>query len=148
MCIRDSNNEYLDTEFYYGYSSPKKPSSIFKEDIDSGKSELAWQQPVNNYDENLYEVERLKITARDDTKVPVSLVYKKGIDLAKAPILIYGYGSYGIIIDAAFRTSILPLLNRGFIFAVANIRGGSEMGRQWYDAVSYTHLTLPTKRIV
>ena len=94
---------------------------------------MAWQQPVNNYDENLYEVERLKIIARDDTKVPVSLVYKKGTDLSQAPILIYGYGSYGIIIDAAFRTSILPLLNRGFVFAVANIRGGSEMGRQWYD---------------
>ena len=128
-----TNNDYLDTEFYYGYSSPKKPSSIFKEDIQSGESDLVWQQLVSNYDENLYEVERLKISARDNTKVPISLVYKKGIDLKKAPILVYGYGSYGIIIDAAFRTSILPLLKRGFIFAVANIRGGSEMGRQWYD---------------
>mgnify|MGYP003325654411 FL=1 len=132
-CYLATNNDYLDTEFYYGYSSPKKPSSIFKEDIQSGKSDLVWQQMVSNYDENLYEVERLKISARDNTKVPVSLVYKKGIDLKKAPILVYGYGSYGIIIDAAFRTSILPLLNRGFIFAIANIRGGSEMGRQWYD---------------
>ena len=132
-CYLATNNDYLDTEFYYGYSSPKKPSSIFKEDIQSGESDLVWQQLVSNYDENLYEVERLKISARDNTKVPISLVYKKGIDLKKAPILVYGYGSYGIIIDAAFRTSILPLLNRGFIFAVANIRGGSEMGRQWYD---------------
>ena len=132
-CYLATNNDYLDTEFYYGYSSPKKPSSIFKEDIQSGESDLVWQQLVSNYDENSYEVERLKISARDNTKVPVSLVYKKGIDLKKAPILVYGYGSYGIIIDAAFRTSILPLLNRGFIFAVANIRGGSEMGRQWYD---------------
>ena len=132
-CYLATNNDYLDTEFYYGYSSPKKPSSIFKEDIQSGESDLVWQQLVSNYDENLYEVERLKISARDNTKVPISLVYKKGIDLKKAPILVYGYGSYGIIIDAAFRTSILPLMNRGFIFAVANIRGGSEMGRQWYD---------------
>ncbi|MDC0031856.1 S9 family peptidase [Pelagibacteraceae bacterium] len=132
-CYLATNNDYLDTEFYYGYSSPKKPSSIFKEDIQSGESDLVWQQLVTNYDENLYEVERLKISARDNTKVPISLVYKEGIDLKKAPILVYGYGSYGIIIDAAFRTSILPLLNRGFIFAVANIRGGSEMGRQWYD---------------
>ncbi len=132
-CYLATNNDYLDTEFYYGYSSPKKPSSIFKEDIQSGKSDLVWEQSVSNYDEKLYEVERLKIIARDNTKVPVSLVYKKGIDLKKAPILFYGYGSYGIIIDAAFRTSILPLLKRGFIFAVANIRGGSEMGRQWYD---------------
>ena len=132
-CYLATNNDYLETEFYYGYSSPKKPSSIFKEDIQSGESDLVWQQLVSNYDESLYKVERLKISARDNTKVPISLVYKEGIDLKKAPILVYGYGSYGIIIDATFRTSILPLLNRGFIFAVANIRGGSEMGRQWYD---------------
>jgi oligopeptidase B len=132
-CYLATNNDYLAEEFYYGYSSPKKPSSIFKENIATGTSELVWQQSVSNYDETLYEVERLKINARDNTKVPVSLVYKKGIDLKKAPILVYGYGSYGIIIDAAFRTSILPLLNRGFVFAVANIRGGSEMGRHWYE---------------
>ncbi|MGY9007386.1 MAG: S9 family peptidase [Candidatus Pelagibacterales bacterium] len=132
-CYLATNNDYLAEEFYYGYSSPKKPSSIFKENIAIGTSELVWQQSVSNYDETLYEVERLKITARDNTKVPVSLVYKKGVDLKNAPVLVYGYGSYGIIIDAAFRTSILPLLNRGFVFAVANIRGGSEMGRHWYE---------------
>ena len=132
-CYLATNNDYLAEEFYYGYSSPKKPSSIFKENIATGTSELVWQQSVSNYDETLYEVERLKINARDNTKVPVSLVYKKGIDLKNAPVLVYGYGSYGIIIDAAFRTSILPLLNRGFVFAVANIRGGSEMGRHWYE---------------
>ena len=132
-CYLATNNDYLAEEFYYGYSSPKKPSSIFKENIAIGTSELVWQQSVSNYDETLYAVERLKITARDNTKVPVSLVYKKGVDLKNAPVLVYGYGSYGIIIDAAFRTSILPLLNRGFVFAVANIRGGSEMGRHWYE---------------
>ena len=132
-CYLATNNDYLAEEFYYGYSSPKKPSSIFKENIATGTSELVWQQSVSNYDETLYEVERLKINARDNTKVPVSLVYKKGVDLKNAPVLVYGYGSYGIIIDAAFRTSILPLLNRGFVFAVANIRGGSEMGRHWYE---------------
>ncbi|MEJ6587069.1 MAG: S9 family peptidase [Pelagibacterales bacterium] len=132
-CYLATNNDYLAEEFYYGYSSPKKPSSIFKENIAIGTSELVWQQSVSNYDETLYDVERLKITARDNTKVPVSLVYKKGVDLKNAPVLVYGYGSYGIIIDAAFRTSILPLLNRGFVFAVANIRGGSEMGRHWYE---------------
>ena len=132
-CYLATNNDYLAEEFYYGYSSPKKPSSIFKENIAIGTSELVWQQSVSNYDETLYEVERLKFTTRDNTKVPVSLVYKKGVDLKNAPVLVYGYGSYGIIIDAAFRTSILPLLNRGFVFAVANIRGGSEMGRHWYE---------------
>jgi len=132
-CYLATNNDYFSKDFFYGYSSPKKPSSIYKEEISSGQSELVWQQQVNNFDGSLYEVERLKINARDETKVPVSLVYKKGIDLKNAPILIYGYGSYGIIIDATFRTSILPLLNHGFIFAVANIRGGSEMGRHWYE---------------
>ena len=132
-CNLAENNNYFSKDFYYAYSSPKKPNSIFKEEVKTSKSKLVWQQEINNYNEELYQVERLKIRARDNTSVPVSLVYKKGINLSQSPILIYGYGSYGIIIDATFRTSILPLLNRGFIFAVANIRGGSEMGRQWYE---------------
>ena len=132
-CYLSVNNDYQSDNFFYGYSSPRKPSSIYRERIDTGSSEIVWQQEINNYDENLFEVERLKIKSRDSIDVPVSLVYKKGIDLKNAPILIYGYGSYGIIVDATFKTSILPLLNKGFIFAIANIRGGSEMGRQWYE---------------
>ena len=65
--------------------------------------------------------------------MPNSLVYKKDIDLKKAPLLMYGYGSYGSIIDASFRRTIIPLLNKGFIFCISHIRGGSEMGRQWYE---------------
>ena len=61
------------------------------------------------------------------------VVYKKGIDLDNAPMLIYGYGSYGINMDSYFRSSITPLLNRGFIFAIAQIRGGADMGRYWYE---------------
>ena len=132
-CYLATNNEYLDTEFYYGYSSPKKPSSIFKEDIESGKGELAWQQPVNNYDENLYEVERIKITARDETKVPVSLVYKKGTNLSHAPILIYGYGSYGATIEPEFDVFIPSLLDRGFVYCVGHIRGGGIKGHKGYE---------------
>ena len=127
------NNDYFSDEIYFGYSSPKSPSSVFKENIESGQREIVWQQQVKNFDESSYSVERLKINARDDVKVPVSMVYKKDIDLKSAPILVYGYGSYGSIMDAGFRTSILPLLDKGFIFAVANIRGGSEMGREWYE---------------
>lgn len=127
------NNDYFSDEIYFGYSSPKSPSSVFKENIESGQREIVWQQQVKNFDESSYLVERLKINARDDVKVPVSMVYKKDIDLKSAPILVYGYGSYGSIMDAGFRTSVLPLLDKGFIFAVANIRGGSEMGREWYE---------------
>ena len=73
------------------------------------------------------------IRDRDKTEVPVSIVYKKGVDLETAPLLIYGYGSYGINMDSGFRSSITPLLNRGFIFAIAQIRGGADMGRYWYE---------------
>lgn len=127
------NNDYFSDDIYIGYSSPKTPSTVFKENIESGTREVIWQQQIKNFNESSYSVDRLKISARDGAKVPVSMVFKEGINLKNAPILIYGYGSYGSIMDAGFRTSILPLLDRGFIFAVANIRGGSEMGRQWYE---------------
>ena len=80
-----------------------------------------------------YEVKRIKTTVRDGTEVPVSIVYKKDVDLENAPMLIYGYGSYGINMDSYFRSSITPLLNRGFIFTIAQIRGGADMGRYWYE---------------
>ena len=128
-----TNNDFKATEVLFGYSSPNCPSSIYKENHKTRKREKIWSQNINNFDASKYQSERLKIPSRDGVKVPVSLVYKKNIDLKKAPLLIYGYGSYGAIIDASFRTSILPLLDRGFIFAIAHIRGGSEMGRQWYE---------------
>ena len=128
-----TNNDFKATEVFFGYSSPNCPSSIYKENHKTRKKEKIWSQNINNFDASKYQSERLKIPSRDGVKVPVSLVYKKNIDLKKAPLLIYGYGSYGAIIDASFRTSILPLLDRGFIFAIAHIRGGSEMGRQWYE---------------
>ncbi|MDC3144782.1 S9 family peptidase [SAR86 cluster bacterium] len=125
--------DYESEEVFYGYSSPNCPSTIYKENHETNKREEVWMQDLKNFDASLYESERLKVVVRDKTKVPVSLVYKKGIDLKNSPMLVYGYGSYGAIIDAAFRTSIIPLLDRGFIFAIAHIRGGSEMGRKWYD---------------
>lgn len=128
-----TNNDFKAKEVFFGYSSPNCPSSIYKENHKTRKKEKIWSQNINNFDASKYQSERLKIPSRDGVKVPVSLVYKKNIDLKKAPLLIYGYGSYGAIIDASFRTSILPLLDRGFIFAIAHIRGGSEMGRQWYE---------------
>ena len=128
-----SIGEYSSNEVFYGYSSPNCQSTVFKENHKNGKREKVWTQDLKNFDSSLYESERLKIKVRDNKKVPVSFVYKKGIKLKDSPLLMYGYGSYGAIIDASFKSSILPLLDRGFIFAIAHIRGGSEMGRQWYE---------------
>ena len=128
-----SIGEYSSNEVFYGYSSPNCQSTVFKENHKNGKREKVWTQDLKNFDSSLYESERRKIKVRDNKKVPVSFVYKKGIKLKDSPLLMYGYGSYGAIIDASFKSSILPLLDRGFIFAIAHIRGGSEMGRQWYE---------------
>ncbi len=128
-----SIGEYSSNEVFYGYSSPNCQSTVFKENHKNGKREKVWTQDLKNFDSSLYKSERRKIKVRDNKKVPVSFVYKKDIKLKDAPLLMYGYGSYGAIIDASFKSSILPLLDRGFIFAIAHIRGGSEMGRQWYE---------------
>ncbi len=132
-CYISANPKYDSEEFLYGYTSLRKPSSVFSLNLITSKKKEVWRSEVLNFDENLFEIKRKKIISRDGTKVPNSLVYKKGIDLKKAPILMYGYGSYGSIIDASFRKTMLPLLNRGFIFCISHIRGGSEMGRQWYE---------------
>src|SRR6202007_925208 len=89
---------------------------------------------LGGYDPANYVTERLFATAKDGVKVPVSLVYKKGFEKnGKAPLLLYGYGSYGFSMDPAFSSVRLSLLDRGFAFAIAHIRGGEEMGRQWYE---------------
>ena len=128
-----SIGEYSSKEVFYGYSSPNCQSTVFKENHKNGKREKVWTQDLKNFDSSLYVSERRKIKVRDNKEVPVSFVYKKGIKLKDSPLLMYGYGSYGAIIDASFKSSVLPLLDRGFIFAIAHIRGGSEMGRQWYE---------------
>ncbi len=128
-----SNNDYFANEVFYGYSSPNCPNCIFRENHKKEGREKVWEQVIKDFDSSIYKSERLKIKARDGAEVPISLVYKKNSVLKNSPILIYGYGSYGAIIDASFRTSILPLIDRGFIFAIAHIRGGSEMGRSWYE---------------
>jgi oligopeptidase B len=88
---------------------------------------------LGGYNPTDYVTERLYATASDGTKVPISLVYKKGIKKdGHAPLLLYGYGSYGANMDASFSSTRLSLLNRGFVYAIAHIRGGQEMGRQWY----------------
>ena len=127
------NNDFNSSFFRYSYSSLKTTPQIYKYDLYDNENKVVWKKQVNNFLDTNYEVKRIKTLARDKTEVPVSIVYKKGIDLETAPLLIYGYGSYGINMDSGFRSSITPLLNRGFIFAIAQIRGGADMGRYWYE---------------
>ena len=127
------NNDFNSSFFRYSYSSLKTSPQIFKFDLYESTNNVIWKKQVNNFIDTDYEVKRIKTVARDGTLVPVSIVFKKGLDLKNAPMLIYGYGSYGINMDSGFRSTITPLLNRGFIFAIAQIRGGADMGRYWYE---------------
>ena len=127
------NNDFNSSFFRYSYSSLKTTPQIYKYDLYDNENKVVWKKQVNNFLDTNYEVKRIKTLARDKTEVPVSIVYKKGVDLETAPLLIYGYGSYGINMDSGFRSSVTPLLNRGFIFAIAQIRGGADMGRYWYE---------------
>ena len=127
------NNDFNSSFFRYSYSSLKTTPQIYKYDLYDNENKVVWKKQVNNFLDTNYEVKRIKTLARDKTEVPVSIVYKKEVDLETAPLLIYGYGSYGINMDSGFRSSITPLLNRGFIFAIAQIRGGADMGRYWYE---------------
>ncbi len=129
------NPEYDTKTLRYNYTSLVTPSSVYDYDMSTKDKKLMKQQEVlGGYNQQHYATERLYATAKDGTKVPISLVYKKGIEKnGSAPLLLYGYGSYGASMDASFSSSRLSLLNRGFIFAIAHIRGGQEMGRQWYE---------------
>ena len=92
------------------------------------------QEVLGGYVPTDYVTERLYATAKDGTKVPISLVYKKGLQLnGNNPLLLYGYGSYGITTEPTFNAARLSLLDRGFVYAIAHVRGGQEMGRQWYE---------------
>ena len=127
------NNDFNSSFFRYSYSSLKTSPQILKYDLYDNTNNVIWKKQVNNFIDTDYEIKRIKTIVRDGTDVPVSIVYKKDLDLKNAPMLIYGYGSYGINMDSGFRSTIAPLLNRGFIFAIAQIRGGADMGRYWYE---------------
>lgn len=119
----------------YGYSSMTTPASTYDYNMITHERTLKKQQEVvGGHNPQDYQSERLYATAKDGTKVPVSLVYKKGTKLdGNAPLLLYAYGSYGATMDAGFSSTRLSLLNRGFVYAIAHIRGGQEMGRHWYE---------------
>lgn len=130
-----TNVEYNTDVVRYGYTSLVTPSSTFDYDMQTKKKELKKQQEiVGGYDATDYVTERLFAKATDGTRIPISLVYKKGFAKnGHAPLLLYAYGSYGASMDPSFNSARLSLLNRGFVYAIAHIRGGEEMGRQWYE---------------
>jgi oligopeptidase B len=126
--------EYTSTTYRYSYQSLVTPPTVFDYDTESGKSLLLKQQEVPGYLASQYVSERQWVTVRDGVKVPLSIVYKKGFERdGKRPLLLYGYGSYAIGMPAAFSSSRLVLLDRGLAFVIAHVRGGDDMGQQWYD---------------
>jgi oligopeptidase B len=131
----DVNSE-PDTDWVrYSYTSMTTPATVYELNVMTGERRLLKRQPVlGGYDPANYVTERLWATARDGTKVPVSIVYKKGFEKnGKAALLQYGYGSYGASMDPGFSVTTVSLLDRGMAYAIAHIRGGQEMGRKWYE---------------
>lgn len=130
------NNPGYDTDILrFNYTSLTTPSSVYDYNMTTKSKKLMKQQVVvGDFDPNRYVTERVFATATDGTKIPISIVYKKGfVKDGTKPVLLYGYGSYGANMDATFSSVRLSLLDRGFAFAIANIRGGQEMGRYWYE---------------
>ncbi len=129
------NNEFETSTIRYGYSSLTTPNSYFDYNMKTKEKVLLKEKFAGkDFSKDNYETKRLYAKAKDGVNVPISIVYKKGIILnGTSPMLIYAYGSYGYSMDASFHSSILSLLNRGFVFGIAHVRGGQELGRQWYE---------------
>lgn len=118
----------------YGYSSMTMPTTIFELNMDTGERRTLKQSQINGFNAENYKSEHLWIRVSDGTEVPVSLVYhRRYYQPGKNPMLVYGYGAYGSSMDADFSASRLSLLDRGFIYALVHVRGGGELGQQWYD---------------
>ena len=130
-----SNPDYVCEEIRLGYASMVSPATVY--DFAPAANLLTSrkvQEIPSGYDKNLYQTYRIEVTARDGVVVPVSIMHRKDVPLdGSAPLYLYGYGAYGIAIPPSFSTSRLSLVDRGFIFAIAHVRGGSELGHDWYE---------------
>ncbi len=135
MAFTTANFEYDTPVLRYGYTSMTTPFSTYDYDMETRERTLLKQtEVVGDFDSADYQSERLWAPARDGRQVPVSLVYRKGFEpTGSAPLLLYGYGSYGASMDAGFSSARLSLLDRGFVYAIAHVRGGEELGRWWYE---------------
>ncbi|QJX00718.1 S9 family peptidase [Frigoriglobus tundricola] len=131
-----SSPEFETASIRFTYTSLVTPPEVYEYDMNSRERKLLKRtEVVGGYDAANYTSERIHATAPDGTRVPISLVYKKGLKKdGTAPVLLYGYGSYGATIPVGFNSSRLSLLDRGVVYALAHIRGGSDLGRQWYEA--------------
>ena len=130
----DDNREVAATSLRYTYDSLTTPKITYQVDSRTGARTVLKRTPAPNYNPANYVTERVWATARDGTRIPVSLVYRKGFKRdGTAAMLQYGYGSYGLSTDPAWSPTIPSLLDRGMVYAIAHIRGGQEMGRAWYD---------------
>ncbi len=138
-----STNVDFETEILrYSYQSLATPSSIIDFNMRTKEKEIKKEQEVlgGTFDKNNYKEERLWATAKDGTKVPISMVYRKEVEKnGQNPLLLYAYGSYGHSMDAYFSSTRLSLLDRGFIYAIAHIRGGEDLGRHWYEDGKLLH---------
>ncbi|MDQ2855271.1 MAG: S9 family peptidase [Acidobacteriota bacterium] len=130
-----NNREFNTTTLRYNYQSMVTPSSVFDYDMNTRQATLRKQNEIpGGFDKANYKAERVFATASDGTKIPMSMVYRRGVKLdGSAPLLLYGYGSYGVSIPPTFSSSRLALLDRGVIFAIAHIRGGGELGEEWRE---------------
>lgn len=130
------NAEYQTGVFRYSYQSFTTPQSVYEYDVRARTAKLLKRiEVLGGFDPSNYQAERLWAQAQDGTRIPISLVYRKGFRPdGKAPLLLYGYGSYGASIPIAFSSNRLSLLDRGVVFALAHIRGGGDLGKAWHDA--------------
>ncbi|QSB25906.1 S9 family peptidase [Flavobacterium sp. CLA17] len=132
-----TTNIDFDTDILrYSYQSLATPSSVIDFNMKTKTKEILKEQEVlgGKFDKENYVEERIWATARDGVKVPISMIYRKGLEKnGKNPFLLYAYGSYGMTMDTYFSSTRLSLLDRGFVFAIAHIRGGEDLGRQWYE---------------
>ena len=129
------NPEFDATTFRYNYTSLNRPNTLFEYDLVKGESKKLKEQEIpSGFNADDYVVERLWAKASDGTEIPMAIVYKKGLKKnGKSPALLYSYGSYGSSSDVYFSPAYYSLIDRGFVFAVAQIRGGSDLGEQWYE---------------
>jgi oligopeptidase B len=138
---RDQNEQYDTAKFRFVYTSLTTPRSVYDYDMDSRERELKKQYAVlGGYEASNYVSERIFATSHDGTEVPISLVHRKGLEGSfPAPLYLYGYGSYGIVTEPSFSAERVSLLDRGFVFAIAHIRGSGDMGRFWYEDGKLRH---------
>jgi oligopeptidase B len=136
------NREFDTSLVRYGYTSLVSPLSSYDYDVTTGTSSLVKRQPIAGYDPSQYATERLWATATDGTRVPLSVVWRRDLRREDGnPLLLYGYGSYETSIDPTFSATRVSLLDRGVVYAIAHVRGGGELGRQWYESGKLLHKT-------